>query len=335
MSSAGVQAVGAELPTMRPTSTDLVESLLGCLPELVDGIQTRILASFLKDSGRETTLSKDQLINEAREDRMLLEMLGVIWVDSNPALWARIGLSSVQKIKESMDDLAKEYGPTNLRIALLQDDRQTVRNLAVRLAPKPRFRRSADLHPDKGFLLSDGKQELTISIRKIAEAVDSNDLKTVQFIRRALTKLRTGRQSILRNLAALDASCVEAISHSEKPILVDGSNVAWDGRDKPRLQNILILRDELRRAGYFPIYIYVDAALIYQIDNGSKLEELINKSCVIAADSRTAADEAIIRHAVRLGCPVITNDRMIEWDPFGEVTKYRFAIDASGVTIQD
>jgi hypothetical protein len=312
-------------------NADLIESLLGCLPELVDGIEPHILASFLKESGRDTSLAKEKLISEAREDRMLLEMLGIIWVDSHPALWARVGLSSVKRIKETMDDLAQEYGPTNLRIALLQDDRQTVRDLGTRR----RYRLPAELHPDKGFPLSDGTREVTISIRKIAEAVDSNDLQTVKFIRRALGKLKTGRQSILKNLSALDASCVEALNHIEKPVLVDGSNVAWNGEAKPHLRNILNLRDELRQSGYFPIYIYVDAALIHQIDHGTELEELIEKSCVIAADSGSAADEAIIRHAIRLNCPVITNDRMLEWDPLGEVAKYRFAFDAKGVTIYD
>lgn len=318
---------------------DLIESILGCLPDLVDGIQPRILASFLKDYGVKTPLSKAQLIEQAQNDRILLEMLGIIWVDSNPSLWARIGLSTMKQIKEDMDRLAKEYGPTNLRIALLQDDRLTVRDLAHRLAPKPRFRRPTDLHPDKGFALDDGKHAFTTSIRKIAEAVDSNDVQMVKFFRRALASLKNASpkmyRSILQNLAAYDASCVEAISHGERPILVDGSNVAWNGQDKPRLRNILDLRAKLREAGYFPIYIYVDAALVYQIDQGAKLEELINKSCVISADSGAAADEAIVRHAMRLGCPVVTNDRMIEWDPYGEVTKCRFAIDAHGVTIQD
>ena len=313
------------------SNADLIESLLSCLPELVDGIEPYILASFLKESGRDTSLAKEKLISEAREDRMLLEMLGIIWVDSHPALWARIGLSSVKRIKETMDDLAQEYGPTNLRIALLQDDRQTVRDLGTRR----RYRIPAELHPDKGFPLSDGTKEVTISIRKMVEAIDSNDLQTVAFVRRALARLKPGRQSILKNLAALDASCVECIGHAEKPVLVDGSNVAWDGQQTPRLANIISLRDKLRGTGYFPIYIYVDAALIYQIDQGMKLEELIEKSCVISADSGAAADEAIIRHAIRLNCPVITNDRMTEWDPLGEVKKYKFAFDKNGVRVHE
>lgn len=614
------------------TNADLIESLLGCLPELVDGIEPHILASFLKDADRlaemvlrggfrpnphtmKNPLVKQRLMKEAQKDRTLLEMLGIMWVDSNPSLWGRMGLSSVKQIRETLDGLVKEYGSTAVRIALLQDDRQTVRNLALRLEqekgdlqlafteepevedkdvePPPgeephdnqtkhlknrireseaqnkklqglleerrhvvehhqsesrlakkqiadlqkelaretktadRHRRAKDaadkqrseaeqalkqanktiadlqakdrehsppataipdwssivsallkksdyptcisfceavketepdclharlvleksyektgntakqvdeclwiaehfnsrgqplrgcafalralgieptrhearvgfrrilakvdasddsaagqirtllaklkstsppacreaskvikqmgkqyihalegrpdeLHPDKGFALNDGPQIVTTSIRKIAEAVDSNDLKVVQFIRRALGNLKTASpkmyHSILQNLSALDASCVEALSHADKPVLVDGSNVAWDGQDKPRLRNILDMRIELRQSGYFPIYIYVDAALIYQIDQGTKLEELISKSCVIAADSGSAADEAIVRHAIRLGCPVITNDRMVEWDPLGEVTKYRFAIDRTGVTVYD
>jgi len=606
---------------------DPVELLLGCLPELVDGIEPHILASFLKDADRLTEvilrggfrptphtmknpLVRQRLVKEAQKDRAFLEMLGIMWVDSNPSLWGRIGLSSIKQIRESFDDLSSEFGPTAVRIALLQDDRQTVRNLAMRVKkekadpqlafveepeaePPPtalpednqtkrlknkireleahnqklqgfleernraaehqqsesrlarkqfadlqkeldkehktadRNRRSKEaadkqrsdvelalrqanktiadmqakereqsppapvspdwgsiisallkkseyqtciafcetvkemgpdclharlvlekayekigssakqvdeclwiadhfdsygqpvrgctfalralgieptrqaarvqlrrilnkinisddtmagqirslltklksvsppayraackvikqmgkqyvhalegrpdeLHPDKGFALSDGKQTVTTSIRKIVEAVDSSDLKAVHFIRRALASLKTGSprmyRSILQNLAAYDGSCVEAITHGEKPVLVDGSNVAWDGEDKPRLRNILSLREELRRLGYFPIYVYVDAALAYQIDHSSKLQTMIEKHAVIPVDSRTAADETIIREAKRLSCPVITNDRMLEWDPLGEVTKYRFAFDGKGVTIYD
>lgn len=320
--------------------SDLIESLLGCLPELVDGIEPRILASFLKDYGVKKPLSKAQLIKQARNDRMLLEMLGIIWVDSNPALWARIGLSSVARIKETLDDLAREYGRTNLRIALLQDDRQTVRDIALRRkGPSKPPQLPDDLHPDKGVSLSDGKTTVTISIRQILEAIDSNDLETVQFVRRALGKLKTAGpksyRSILKNLSALDGSCVEALNHIERPILVDGSNVAWYGQDKPRLGNILSLRDHLRQAGYFPIYICVDAALTYRIDQSAKLENLVEKHVVITADAGTAADEAIVREAKRLGCPVITNDRMIEWDPYGTVAKRRFAFDKLGVTVYD
>jgi hypothetical protein len=196
------------------------------------------------------------------------------------------------------------------------------------------------LHVDKILDLSDGRRSIQLSIRRITEAVDANDVDVVGFVRAALKTLKATKPSlhgtIMKSLEACDSSCVAAIARGTEPVVVDGSNVAWhEVTDKPRLQNILDLRNELRSEGYFPVYIYVDAALQYQVDQKSVLQQLIDAGAVITADSHTDADETITEKARALSCAVVTNDRMMDWDPEGEIPKLRFAIDRFGVTIYE
>jgi len=196
------------------------------------------------------------------------------------------------------------------------------------------------LHVDKILDLSYGRKSVQMSIRRIMEAVDANDLAVVEFIRLALANLKASKpalyRSIMESLEAQDRSCTAPIIRGTEPVVVDGSNVAWhEMKGKPRLQNILDLRTELRSEGYFPVYIYVDAALPYQVDRRSALQQLIDAGAVVAVDSRTDADEAITEQARCLSCAVVTNDRMADWDPEGEIPKLRFAIDRFGVTIYD
>lgn len=199
---------------------------------------------------------------------------------------------------------------------------------------------SESLHPDKIFDLSDGKRTVQVSIRRITEAVDGNETSLVVFVRRALSKLRTANpalyRSIVESLDAYDRSCMSTLTRGTHPVIVDGSNVAWhETGEKPRLQNILDLRSELRSEGYFPVYIYVDAALQHQVDQQSTLLQLIEEGAVVATPSRTDADEEITEQARMLSCPVVTNDRMADWDPYGEIPKVRFTIDRFGITLYE
>jgi len=196
------------------------------------------------------------------------------------------------------------------------------------------------LHVDKIIDFTDGSRFLQMSIRRIMEAVDINDVEVVSFVRQALLNLKQSNPALYRNvlqsLVAHDRSCVSAVLNDTMPVVVDGSNVAWhDIKKKPRLQNIIDLRSELRSEGYFPVYIYVDAALPHQVDKATALQQLIESGAIVAVESHTDADQAILEQAKRLSCPVVTNDKMMDWDPEDEVPKLRFAIDRFGVTIYD
>lgn len=196
------------------------------------------------------------------------------------------------------------------------------------------------LHPDKIFTLSDGKRSIQVSTRHIVEAIDANEVVLVEFVRQSLGVLRKSRPalygSLLSNLQSQDGSYVDVLTSQTEPVVLDGSNAAWhDNEGGARLQNILDLRTELRTEGYFPIYIYVDASLPYQIDNEVSLRHLIDAGAVIAVDSRTDADEAITNKARTLSCAVVTNDRMADWDPDNSIQKIRFEIDRFGITIYE
>lgn len=196
------------------------------------------------------------------------------------------------------------------------------------------------LHPDKVFTLSDGKRSLQISTRRIADAIDRNEVGVITFAQNALSHLKKTRPTLYRsvaaNLEAHDRSCAGVISGRTMPVVVDGSNVAWhESAEKARLRNILDMRKELRSEGYFPVYIYVDASLPYQIDQQAELHKLVDSGQLIMVEKQTDADEAVLARARTLSCPIVSNDRMADWDPEGEVFKMRFAIDDFGVTVYD
>lgn len=203
------------------------------------------------------------------------------------------------------------------------------------LEPQP-----AILHADKILDFTDGTKSIQLSIRRIATAVDTNDITVVEFLRCALARLKATKptlwQKVIKSLDAYDSSCLAAIISGNQPVVVDGSNVAWyESDEKPRLGNILEVRSELRSGGYFPIYIYVDASLPYQVDKQAELQRLIEEGAVVAVESHTDADQTILERAKRLHCPIVTNDRMAEYDPEGQVPKFRFAIDRFGASIYD
>lgn len=186
-----------------------------------------------------------------------------------------------------------------------------------------------------------GGASFQASLREVIAAVDANQTEVVWRVRQALSRLkmenRQLHRAVLRVLRRYDDSYRSVLVRPTRPVVVDGSNVAWrapeaDGR--PRLRHILTLRRELRGLGYFPILVYIDAALLHQIDQRPELEALAARGEVLVADPGTDADESILRHARKLGCVVVTNDRMVEHDLEDTVTKLRFEVGPEGAVIR-
>ena len=193
---------------------------------------------------------------------------------------------------------------------------------------------------DKNIDFSDVNASLQISIRSIIDSINTNDISRVESIKCALRAMKKKKPelyaSIMKTIDENDKSCRSVLNGDNLgTVVVDGSNVAWHECTKPRLCNIFQLRDELRVIGYFPIYIYADAALERQIDREVDLQRMVDTGAVIMADCRTDADGVIVEYASRLQCPVVTNDRMLDWDPQGKVRKIRFNISKSGAEIYD
>ena len=127
-------------------------------------------------------------------------------------------------------------------------------------------------------------------------------------------------------------------STGEGPAIVDGSNVAHHragegGRAK--LANLMGARRALYGMGYFPLLLYVDAALVHQIDDPLKLRELCDRGELEMVPAGLCGDEWIVAEARKRECPVITNDRMEEWDPGCEIPKLRFELSGDHLTLRD
>lgn len=96
------------------------------------------------------------------------------------------------------------------------------------------------------------------------------------------------------------------------PVVVDGSNVAYEEHtknEKPRVENITVMRDELRSYGFDPIIIIVDAALHHEVDAPRQLEKLLDRQEVRQAPADTDADYFVLQTAQDLDAVVVSNDR--------------------------
>jgi hypothetical protein len=94
--------------------------------------------------------------------------------------------------------------------------------------------------------------------------------------------------------------------------LVDASNVAHSSEgDRPRLANVLLVREKLAADGYEPVLV-ADAALRHQIDDASGYERLVETGAVRQAPAGTDADYFLLAFARELRGVVVSNDRFKE-----------------------
>ena len=91
--------------------------------------------------------------------------------------------------------------------------------------------------------------------------------------------------------------------------IVDGSNVAFSTEgERPRLRNIVLVRDKLREEGLESILV-VDAALRHRIDDPAGLERMVDAGEVRQAPAGTDADYFILSFARELDAAIVSNDR--------------------------
>lgn len=177
----------------------------------------------------------------------------------------------------------------------------------------------------------------------LVSAVRGNNSMVVEHARTGLSALKSASLStygrvldVLRAGAGDDKSLIEPlIGKTSGPVVVDASNVAWFEQEhlvagRPRLMPIVQLVRALRSRGFFPVVVYGDAPLPFTIDRADQLNEMIESKQILLVDSGIDADEYLVREAKRLGAPLVTNDRMIDWDPLGEVNKIRFVVSHTG-----
>lgn len=102
---------------------------------------------------------------------------------------------------------------------------------------------------------------------------------------------------------------------NERPIVVDGANVAYveqtqDG--KPKMSNLVAVREALEQKGYDPIII-VDASLIHEIDDPDQLQAFLDSQRIHQAPADTEADYFVLETAAEKNAKVVSNDRFEEF----------------------
>ena len=182
----------------------------------------------------------------------------------------------------------------------------------------------------------------TVTARSVIEAVDSGG-SLVDTVRPALFALEaTDPGAHARIWAALEQAASDdplrllPVRRTPRgPAVVDGSNVAWFDQEslvhgQPRLRHLRAIQRALWARGFFPVILYADANLPYFIDEPAVLRGLRDSRELQLVDAGTVADEVLLRTAKLLGAPLVTNDRMEDWDPEHKVTKLRYTISPGG-----
>ena len=182
-----------------------------------------------------------------------------------------------------------------------------------------------------------------VTARQLTEAVNRAQGVLVDTAREALRALETTAPdtaarvwAALEQAASDDPARLLALRRVPRgAAVVDGSNVAWFDQESlvhgmPRLRHLTAMRRALWTRGFFPVILYTDANLPYFIDDKPALLAMRDRRELTLVDAGTVADEVLLRVAKQMDAPLITNDKMEDWDPEGNVRKVRYAIAMSG-----
>lgn len=183
----------------------------------------------------------------------------------------------------------------------------------------------------------------SVTARLLADAADRGRIGLLDAARAALLALQAAdTDTYTRVWAALEQAAGEDLTRliplrraPRGPVVVDASNVAWFDQEslthgKPRLRHLLALRRTLRERGFSPVVLTADANLPYFIDEPSALRAMRDRQELTLVDAGVVADEVLLRTAKHLSAPLVTNDKMEDWDPRGEVLKVRYTISPGG-----
>ena len=119
------------------------------------------------------------------------------------------------------------------------------------------------------------------------------------------------KNAFLTRLKGQDGYYVRVLTEPTQRALVDASNVVRATKNrygKGELRNLLTMKAELRRLGFFPIEMIADASLRYNVDEINAYNEMINRGEVEVVAPGTEADELLARKARNGGGYVVTND---------------------------
>jgi hypothetical protein len=182
---------------------------------------------------------------------------------------------------------------------------------------------------------------LTITARRLVAAIDRSDCTIVELVQDALNKLNSeDRDKILASVTrAADGDSVYLKvllpKYARGAVIVDTSNVAWHGQEmlaqqQPRIEYVLAIRRILWEKGFFPVLLIADANLPFVINDGAALRRMADEEQIQLVIGGSDADEQILREAMRMHAPIVSNDYMADWDPEQKVIKIQYSFTADG-----
>lgn len=182
-----------------------------------------------------------------------------------------------------------------------------------------------------------------VTPRRLVAAVDANDAPYVLRARAGLAALRDKdaplAEALLEAVARLEPSALTPFSGPTRAVVVDASNVARHDPDPlalapvPRVGHLRRMRAFLLRRGFFPILMLADANLRFHVDDRDAYLSLVARGTVQETLPGTSADGALIAEATERGAPLVTNDRLAEWEQARDVERISFALLPEGVVL--
>ncbi|HEX8833008.1 MAG TPA: hypothetical protein VF719_02345, partial [Abditibacteriaceae bacterium] len=169
---------------------------------------------------------------------------------------------------------------------------------------------------DQQFVWKSDGRPFRVSPREVGKAIDRNDEEFVFALIQAFEALREmnveGYKLFMSRIRELGRYYLRVLTADTTRVLIDASNVARYEKDRHgrgQLRHLITMRNELRLRDCFPILVYADASLRYNIDEPAELLAMATRGELEITPAGTEADEALAREARRSGAYVVTNDR--------------------------
>jgi hypothetical protein len=162
-----------------------------------------------------------------------------------------------------------------------------------------------------------------ITPRRLTAAVDAGDEAVVAAARQAIERLQARDAA----LAGALLSAVAALDPAARFPLADAAAAA------PRARRLIEMRDFLLERGFFPVLLVADANLRFHVDDRGAYRELVERGVVRETLPGTVADKAMIDEARERHAPLVTNDRLADWDEAAEIERIPFGIFAGRISL--
>jgi RNA polymerase subunit RPABC4/transcription elongation factor Spt4 len=101
---------------------------------------------------------------------------------------------------------------------------------------------------------------------------------------------------------------------TSRKVLVDGANALFGGGSKPKVKNLQLVIEKLNEEGYQHV-TFVEARMVYRVDDRPTLEQMISRGIVRKIPARTDADLWILKYATdHPEYRVLSNDMFTDWE---------------------